>query len=149
MFHALVLGPQNLGAMYSTLKAEMVARLDLWNGGGLDELACKAKILNKPPYGRSKTQREARRPARLLHKSQIARTSQLAIWEANEDTIRAIPPLFLAQGELLEAYLLTYHGPLVAPLQDPPLSTITPVMLRECLTAAPPLSTPHHGRVEK
>ena len=128
----------------------MEARLDLWNIGKLAELVGKAKNLNKPPSCKSKSRRATRRAARLLHENKFAWVAQMAgslrIAEANEATIRALSPLFLARGEVSEAYLLAYYGPQAAPLQDPPPSTVTLYMLRECLAAIPPISTPHKDK---
>jgi hypothetical protein len=76
----------------------MAVRLYLWNKGLLDELVSRAKARIRPPSGRSKSHRAARRAAQLIKKNQFARAAQLAgslgVAEANEDTIRGIPPMF-------------------------------------------------------
>ena len=42
LFPTLVLGPQKPGASSSYVKAEVAARLDLWNKGALDDLVARA-----------------------------------------------------------------------------------------------------------
>jgi hypothetical protein len=73
VFPMLVFGPQKRGALPSAVKAEVVARLDLWNIGALEELAVRVQAFRRPPFGRSKTQRVARKAAYLLRKNQFAR----------------------------------------------------------------------------
>jgi hypothetical protein len=69
----------------------------------------------------------------------------LGVAEADEDTIRGIDPLFPApRGGLAPEDLLAYYDPPAIPLLDKPPPTITLDLLRQCLDAAPPLSTPHN-----
>ena len=51
----VVLGPHKPGISSSVVKAEVAARLDLWNRGLLDVLVDKAKANIRPPSGRSKS----------------------------------------------------------------------------------------------
>ncbi len=97
-FPTRVLGPQRPGASSTTVKAEIAARLDLWNRGRLDTLAARARTAIRPPSGKSKAQQAARRAAQLLRKNQFARAASLSgslgIAHATEDTIKAIGHLF-------------------------------------------------------
>jgi len=123
----------------------MAARLDLWNKGALDVLAAKAKCAIRPPSGRSKTQRAARRAAHLLRKNMFARAAilsgSLGVADATEEIIRATPPL--SRSTVSAQDLLDYFGPSTPPLDDPLPTTATLETLQTCLAAAPPLSTPH------
>jgi hypothetical protein len=147
LFPTLVLGPQKPGASTTAVKAEMTIRLDLWNKGELDILAARAKAASRPPSGRSKSQRAARRAAQLLKKNQFARAAALAgslgVADATEDTLKAIPHLFPEPGGVSQADLMDLYGPAAPPLQDPPSNTVTVETLTACLAAAPPLSSPH------
>ena len=121
--------------------------MDLWNKGHLDILAARAKAHIRPPSGRSKTQREARRAAQLLRKNQIARSAALSgslgIAEATTDTINAIGPLFPDPGPVDPQDLRDFYGPVAPPMEDQPLSVVTLELLRTGLAAAPPFSSPH------
>ena len=126
----------------------MATRLDLWNKGHLAVLAAREKANNRPPTGRSKTQRVSRRVAHLLSKTQCARATTLAgslgVVEATHDTVNAIGPLFLDPGRVDPQDLLDYYGPHAPPLlENQPSSIISLELLRTCLAAAPPLSSLH------
>jgi hypothetical protein len=125
----------------------VAARQDLWNKGHLDVLASKAKVNIRPPSGRIKTQRAARRAAELTRKNQFARAVALAwslrVADATEDTINGIGPLFPDPRRVDPPDLMDYYGPAAPPLEDQPSSVVTLEMLRTFLAAAPPLSSPH------
>ena len=65
----------------------------------------------------------------MIKKNHFARVAQLAgslgVAEANEDTIRGIPPLFPEPREIFPEDLLEYFGPVAPPLEDQPPSTMT------------------------
>ena len=61
------------GASSSVVKAEIAARLDLWNRGKLEELVSKAKSLNLSPTGRSKSQRRPLASSARLYGARTAR----------------------------------------------------------------------------
>ena len=147
LFPTLVLGPQKPGASSSSVRAEIASRLDLWSRGQLDVLATRARANIRPPSGRSKSQRAARRAAQLLRKNQFARAAALAgslgVADATPDTIAGIPPLFPNPGIVDPQDLLDYYGPAAPPLEDPPSSVVTLELLRTVLATAPPLSSPH------
>ena len=113
----------------------------------MDVLAARAKASIRPPSGRSKSQRAARRAAQLLRKNQFARAAALAgslgVADATPDTIAGIPPFFPDPGVVDPQDLLDYFGPAAPPLEDQPSSVVTLELLRTCLAAAPPLSSPH------
>ena len=67
----------------------------------------------------------------------------MRVAEANEDTIKGIATLLLALRVAEPANLMAYYGPPTAPLPDQPPHVIVVDLLRKCLDAAPPLSTPH------
>jgi hypothetical protein len=147
LFPTLVLGPQKPGASTTAVKAEMAARLDLWNRGDLDTLSHRARSAVRPASGRSKAQRAARRAAQLIRKNQFSRAAALAgslgVAEATAETLKAIGPLFPEPRRVSEADILDLYGPAAPPLEDAPPSVVTAEILSACLEAAPPLSSPH------
>ena len=100
LFPTLVLGPQRLGASSSSVKAEIIARLDLWRRGHIPELTtgAKAQARLRPTITRSKSARAARRVACLIHENQTSWAASLAgsmgIADATLDTLNALPNLF-------------------------------------------------------
>ena len=62
LFPTLVLVPQKSGAASSTVKSEMAARIDLWNKGKLEELASRAKILNRPLFAEASRNEQLGQP---------------------------------------------------------------------------------------
>ncbi len=80
----------------------------------MNTLAARARSAIRPPFGRSKAQRVARRAAHLLRKNQLARaatlTGSLGVADATEDTIKAIAPLFPEPGIVSPEDLLDFFG---------------------------------------
>jgi len=115
LFPTLVLGPQKPGASSTAARYEIATRLDLWNKGQLDTLAARAKTAIRPPFGRSKAHRAARRAAQLLRKnhfaSEAALSGSLRVADAAEDTIKAIGLLFPEPSTVSPQDLLDYFGP--------------------------------------
>ena len=116
LFPTLVLGPQRPGALSSSVKAGISARLDLWRRGRILELTAKAKAQarHRPIATRSKSARAARRGARLIHKQQFSRVANLAdslgIADATPDTLHALPSLFPEPSVISEEDLGDYYG---------------------------------------
>jgi hypothetical protein len=148
LFPTLVLGPQKPGISSSAIKSEVAARLDLWKRGLLDVLADKAKANIRPPSGRSKTHRAARRAAQLLRKNQFSRADALAgslgVADATEDTIHGLGPLFPDPGAVDPTDLMDYYGPAAPPPPGGPVPVIRySGDAPELSGRTPPLSSPH------
>jgi hypothetical protein len=147
LFPTLVLGPKKPGASSKAVKSEIAAKLDLWNKGQLDTLAARVKSAIRPPSGKSKAQRATRRAAQLLRKNQFVRVATLSgslgVADITEDTIKAISPLFPERGIVSPTDLLHYYGQATPPLEDSLPNIVTLDILKTCMAAAPPLSSPH------
>ena len=152
MFPTLVLGPQRSRAASSSVKTEISARLDLWRRGHLDKLALRAKAQGRarPLHQRSKTTRAAMRDARLIHKQQFARVTNLdgslSIADATKDALKSLRHLFSLPNGVSEEVLLDYYGPAAPPNYDKSAVCVSLDTLRACLAAALPLSSPHKDR---
>ena len=67
----------------------------------------------------------------------------LGVAEATHDTIDAIGPLFPDLGVVDPQDLIDLYGLAAPPLEEHPSPVVTLELLRTCLAAAPPLSSPH------
>ena len=116
---------------------------------GTAELAARATTHARlrSSASRNKTARAARRATRLIHKNQFSRAANLAgglgIADATPNTLLALPSLFPEPLVISEEDLRDYYGPAAPPLLDAEHARIILDIVRTCLVAAPPLSSPH------
>jgi hypothetical protein len=150
IFSSLVLFPHEKGACNSQVRAEVKRRLTLWGAGDLESLAALA-IASKPvralTSGTAVKPTSTQRARALIHNGQLSRFAMLAdsfgVAPASAETYQALNMMHPAPGVVLYEDLVELYGepkPVDATASAPNIGVDK---VRECIAAAPPLTSPH------
>ncbi len=150
LFPSLILYPHEKGACSTQVRTEVKRRLALWGAGNLESLAALARASRvvRPFSSGTKVKPSASQRARaLIHRGQFSRAAMLAdsfgVAPASAETLHALTLLHPGPGDVRPEDMNELYGEAKLVRTARSETTISRDKVRECIAAAPPLTSPH------